>query len=126
MQSDADSLARQIDDPLATGTAAGQPERQPLLPQVRLMWVFVAVTGAAVLIALVRLADQGFALVSAIVAIAAWLGLLFGMFSILFLVTYALGLLETLLAPPQEEVLSPFASQRLPEQIVVPLKTDAQ
>ncbi|MGN6546255.1 MAG: hypothetical protein ACTHK7_14470, partial [Aureliella sp.] len=81
---------------------------------------------SAVLIALVRMADQGAALVSAIVALSAWLGLLFAMFSVLFLITYALGVLENLLAAPQEEVLSPFAGERLPEQIVVPRKLDAQ
>jgi hypothetical protein len=106
--------------------AAGQVERQPLLPQIRLKWTFAAVTAAAVLTALVRMADQDAALVSAIVAIAAWVAALFSMFGVLFLITYALGALENLLAPPQDEVLSPFAGERLPEQIVVPAKTDAQ
>ena len=107
-------------------TTVGETERQPLLPQMRLKWAFVVLTAAAVLIALVRMADQGTALVSAIVAIAGWLVLLFGMFSILFLITYALGLLENLLAPAQDEILSPFAGERLPEQVVVPPKMDAQ
>ncbi|MGN6134834.1 MAG: hypothetical protein ACTHOU_10055 [Aureliella sp.] len=98
---------------------------QPLLPRVRLIWSFVALTAAAVLIALVRQVDQGAALVTALVVTTAWLTVLFVMFSLLFLVTYALGLLENLLAPPQDDVLSPFANDRLPEQVVPPAKTDA-
>lgn len=119
------------DGPTARPAAAAQSpashvERQPLLPQMRLKWSFAAVTAAAVLIALVRMADQDAALISAIVGVAGWLALLFGMFCVLFLVTYAMGVLETLLAPPHDEVLSPFANERLPEQIVVPPNTDAQ
>ena len=101
------------------------PGKQPLLPRVRLIWSFAALTASAVLIALVREVDQGAALITAIVATFAWLSILFAMFSVLFLVTYTLGLLENLLAPPQDDVLSPFASDRPPEQIVPPSKTDA-
>ena len=105
-----------VDEPLA---------KQPLLPRVRLIWSFVAVTAAAILIALVREVEQGPALVTAIIVIVAWLAVLFAIFSLLFLITYALGLLENLLAPPPDDVLSPFASDRKPDQIVPPLKTDA-
>jgi hypothetical protein len=98
---------------------------QPLLPRVRLIWSFVAVTAAAVLIALVRQVDQGHALVIAIVTTLAWLALLFTLFSLMFFISYALGVLEKLLAPPQDDVLSPFAGDRKPEQIVPPLKSDA-
>lgn len=99
--------------------------KQPLFPRIRLIWSFVAVTAAAVLIALVREVDQSAALISAIVGTLAWLTILFALFSLLFLVTYALGLLENLLAPPQDDVLSPFADDRLPEQIVPPIKSDS-
>lgn len=131
MQRYTDASASTPGDPPETSVAmmelaSRNNERQKLLPQVQLKWAFAAVTGAAVLIALVRITNQGAALVGAIVAVSGWLVLLFGMFGILFLFTYALGVLERLLAPPQDEVLSPFASERLPEQIVVPLKTDAQ
>jgi tellurite resistance protein TehA-like permease len=100
--------------------------KQLLLPRVGLIWSFVAITLAAILIALVRELDRGAALISAIVLTLAWIAVLFAMFSVLFLVTYSLGLLEDLLAPQQDDVLSPFADDRLPEQIVPPLKTDAQ
>ena len=99
--------------------------RQPFLPRVPLIWSFVAVTAAALLIALVRAADQGTALITAVVCTVAWCGLLFGLFSVLFLITYGLGLPEELLAGPTVEVQSPFAIDRLPEQIVVPPKSDA-
>lgn len=99
--------------------------RQPFLPRVRLVWSFVAITAAAVLITLVRVADQSTALITAVVAVVLWGGLMFGFFSTLFLITYALGLLEELLAGPTIEVQSPFAEDRMPEQIVVPTKTDA-
>lgn len=99
--------------------------RQPFLPRVRLIWSFVAVTAAAVLISLVRIADQSTALISAVVAVVLWGGLMFGLFCVLFLITYALGLLEELLAGPSTDVQSPFAEDRLPDQIVVPIKTDA-
>ncbi|MCC6508852.1 MAG: hypothetical protein IT423_07080 [Pirellulaceae bacterium] len=112
---------------MATENSRG-PEslRQPFLPRTRLIWSFVAVTAAAVLIMLVRWADQGVALIAALVAIAAWVAGLFAMFSLLFLITYFLGVLENLLAPPENEVLSPFAQDRLPEQIVAPNKVDVQ
>ena len=97
---------------------------QPLLPRVKLIWSFVAITAAAVLISLVQWAGEGHALIMAIVTLAAWLGGLFACFSILFLITYTLGILETLLVPPQQDVLSPFAGDRLPEQIVAPLHVD--
>jgi hypothetical protein len=97
---------------------------QPLLPQIRLIWSLVAMTVAAVMIMLVRWAEQGQALIIAIVAIACWLAALFALFGTLFLITYALGLLETLLAPPELEVLSPFASDRLPDQVVAPQHVD--
>lgn len=97
---------------------------QPLLPQVRLVWTFALVTGAALLIALVRASDQGQALVWAIVGMLLWLAGLFSLFGLLFLVTYAFGRLENLVAPPDEEVLSPFASDRFPEQIVTPVQSD--
>jgi hypothetical protein len=99
---------------------------QPLLPQVRLIWSFVAVTLAAVLLALVRAADQSTALISAVVGISLWIGLVFFMFSVLFLITWALGVLENLLASPEVEVMSPFAVDRLPDQIVVPNTSEAQ
>ena len=101
-------------------------EKQLLLPRVRLIWSFVALTAAAVLIALVRELDRGAALISAIVITVAWLAVVFAMFAILFLITYGLGLLEDLLAPEQDDVLSPFADDRLPDQVIPPLKTDAQ
>ena len=126
MQSDKQAAPMDSVADAAVSAMAGRPARQPLLPQIRLKWTFAAVTAAALLIALVRMADQDAALISAIVATVMWLALLFGMFCVLFLFTYALGLLENLLAPPQEEVLSPFATERLPEQIVVPSKSDAQ
>ena len=97
---------------------------QPLLPRVKLIWSFVAITAAALLISLVRWAGEGQALVVAIIAILAWMACLFACFSILFLMTYAFGILETLLAPPEPSVLSPFAQDRLPEQIVTPLHVD--
>ena len=100
-------------------------EKQLLLPRVGLIWSFVALTASAVLIALVREVDRGAALVSAIVVTVAWMAVLFAMFSSLFLITYALGLLEDLLAPERDDILSPFADDRLPEQIVPPLKSDA-
>lgn len=110
---------------MSRDTAPGQPIRvQPLLPRVKLIWSFVAITATAVLISLVRWAGEGQALVVAIVAIVCWMAGLFACFSILFLLTYALGLLETLLAPPEQEVLSPFAQDRLPEQIVSPQHVD--
>lgn len=110
---------------MSSGNASGQPiVVQPLLPRVKLVWSFVAITAAAVLISLVRWAGEGQALVLAIVASLTWMAGLFACFSILFLITYALGILETLLAPPETEVLSPFAQDRLPEQIVAPLHVD--
>jgi hypothetical protein len=100
--------------------------RQPLLPQMRLIWSFVAVTASAVLITLVRFADQGAAMVAALISVLIWLAVLFGAFSVLFAITYALGLLEALVVPPEQPVLSPFANDRLPDQIVAPIKSDAQ
>lgn len=101
-------------------------DHQPLLPQMRLIWTFVAVTASALLIALVRFADQGAAMVAATVSVLAWLAILFGAFAVLFAITYVFGVLETIIAPPEPEVLSPFASDRLPDQIIAPLKVDAQ
>lgn len=110
---------------MSRDTAPGQPlPVQPLLPRVKLIWSFVAITATAVLISLVRWAGEGQSLVTAIVAIVSWMAGLFACFSILFLLTYTLGLLETLLAPPEQEVLSPFAQDRLPEQIVSPQHVD--
>ncbi len=97
---------------------------QPLLPRVKLIWSFAAITGAAVLISLVRWAGEGQALILAIVSMVGWLAGLFACFSLLFLITYTLGILETLLAPPEQEVLSPFAKDRMPEQIVAPIPVD--
>lgn len=99
---------------------------QPLLPQLRLIWSFIAVTAAAVLITLVRLADEGVAMVAAIMSVITWLAILFGAFCVLFLITYALGALENILAPPEQPVLSPFAKDRMPDQIIEPIKVDAQ
>lgn len=97
---------------------------QPLLPRVKLIWSFAAITAAAVLISLVRWAGEGQALLVAIIATLTWMAALFGCFCIMFLVTYTMGVLETLLAPPEHEVLSPFASDRLPDQIVTPQHVD--
>lgn len=110
---------------MSTDKPLGQPLAvQPLLPRVKLIWSFVAITAAAILLSLVQWAGEGHALIVALLALAAWLGGLFACFSILFLITYALGILETLLVPPEQEVLSPFASDRLPEQLVAPLHVD--
>lgn len=97
---------------------------QPLFPRVKLIWSFAALTGAAILISLVRWAGEGQALILAIVSIVGWLVGMFLCFSLLFIITYSLGILETLMAPPEHEVLSPFAADRLPEQIVAPIKVD--
>ncbi len=110
---------------MSTDNSPGQPlAAQPLLPRVKLIWSFAAITAAAVLISLVQWAGEGHALIVAIVSLSAWMGGLFACFSILFLITYALGILETLLAPPQHQVLSPFAGDRLPEQVIAPLHVD--
>lgn len=105
--------------------ASGEPlVVQPLLPRVKLVWSFVAITASAVLISLVRWAGEGQALITAIVATLTWMAGLFACFCLLFLLTYTLGILETLLAPPEHEVLSPFAQDRLPAQIVTPQHVD--
>ncbi len=104
---------------------AGQPAAvQRLLPQFRLVWSFVAVTAAALLLTLVRWAGEERALLWAIVMTLLWVAMVFASFKLLFVITYFLGLLETLLAPPEVEVLSPFAQDRLPEQVVSPLHVD--
>ncbi len=95
-----------------------------LVPQVRILWTFALVTASAVLIMMVRWAQQGQALIVALVGILIWLAVVFAMFACLFLITYALGWLENLLAPPEPEILSPFATDRLPEQVVEPINAD--
>ncbi len=64
---------------------SGQPlTAQPLLPRVKLIWSFVAVTAVALLISIVRWAGEGQALVAAVLALLLWLFFLFTLFSFFF------------------------------------------
>ncbi len=97
---------------------------QPLLPRMKLIWSFAAITAAAILLTMVRWADEDLSMILAILSTLGWIVGLFASFCIMFLITYGLGVLENLLAPPEPEVLSPFAQDRLPEQIIAPVHVD--
>jgi hypothetical protein len=96
------------------------PLRQPLLPRVRLIWLFGILTAAAVLFALVRDIGMAHALVAALLVVGCSLGLLLAASALCFAITYACGSLERGVNPPRVLPQSPFAADSLPQQLATP------
>ncbi len=102
-----------------------EPQQQPFLPRVRMIWLFVAITVVAISLGVIQSADQGQALAAAIVFTCIFLILFATLCGLSFLFAYTFGFIEKNLdqrAIPD----SPFAEGRLPEQILPPNPSDTQ
>lgn len=97
---------------------------QPLLPQVRMVWFFVAVTAVALVLAAMRTLGQGAALMAAAMTVGLFVVMLAMMFAGCFLLAYFLGVTERAIVGRNELPASPFSDGSLPEQILPPYRVD--
>lgn len=97
---------------------------QPILPRISMLWFFVVAGLVAVVLAIVRAAEQGRELQAAVVFTGVFV-LLFGLLSALsFLVAYLLGSVERAVAGKSETPASPFSDGTPPPQIIPPQAVD--
>ena len=99
-------------------------ETQPWFPKIRLMWLFVLISFAALLMFLIRSADQRgelvFALIYSVVFLVVFVAMLSFFYGMSFLLAYSLGKFERKLSDSAVVTSSPFADGQLPDQIVPP------
>ncbi len=99
-------------------------EPQPWFPKIRLLWLFALISFAALLMFLVRSADQRgelvFALIYSVIFVVVFFAFLSLFYGMSFLVAYSLGKFERKLSDSTVVVSSPFADGQLPDQIVPP------
>jgi len=81
--------------------------------------LFLLLTGSVLFAALYRVAGQSLAIKGLLMVVELVL-ITFGAFGLLFLLAYPLGRLNKYFFDQMEEGQSPFASHRLPSQILPP------
>ena len=93
--------------------------------KITLRMLFVLLTGSAFIAALYRSAGQG-ATTSGLLMFVELIVFTFAIYGVLFCIAYPLGRLSTYFAQQKESGQSPFATDRLPQQIIPPINnTDA-
>lgn len=102
-----------------------EPQAQPFLPRVGMIWFFIAAAIVAVALGVIRAADQGRALQAAVIFTVLF-SLLFGCLSALsFLVAYFMGAAERAVAGKVDTPANPFSDGTPPPQIIPPKAVDA-
>ncbi len=87
--------------------------------------LFLLLTGSVFFAALYRNAGQN-AMMIGLLTFVQLIAFTFGIYGILFCIAYPLGRLSTYFAQKNESGQSPFATDRLPQQIIPPVNnTDA-
>ena len=93
---------------------------QPLMPRISMIWYFVVATLIAILAMIIMRAESRQPLAVAIV----FTGMLLLFFLLIgggaFLIAFAVGATEKMIAPKQTTPESPFIDGRLPPQIIPP------
>lgn len=101
-------------------------DEQPLLPRISMGWFFIVVALVAVALILVRFADQGQALATAIIACLIFVILFLFFSAACFAIAYLLGATDQAVAESNPNPENPFSDAGLPEQIIPPKKIDAR
>lgn len=93
-------------------------EHQPLLPRFSMLWFFIVAVLVAIALFVIRAADQGQALASAMVFTVIFLAVAAIASGLCFTIAFLLGSLERSVSGEEKQVSSPFSSGSMPEQIV--------
>ena len=97
-----------------------EPEKQPFLPRIRMIWFFVIVSLVAIALGIIQAAEQGRALAAGLVFCGLFLALFFAFSGILFLIAFALGATENAIVKTEQVPQSPFIDGSMPDQILPP------
>lgn len=92
---------------------------QPFFPRIRMIWFFIAAAVVALALGVIRAADQGQSLAAAVVFTGIFLILMMAFSALCFLAAYLFGSMEKSFGDSQQ-ASSPFATDRLPDQILPP------
>ncbi len=100
-------------------------QNQPLLPRIGMIWYFIVVVVVAIMLFVIRAAEQGQALAAAM----AFTGLFLFVVALIsggcFVVAFLFGAMEKAFDSGREEPASPFiVDGSLPEQLVPPKPSD--
>ena len=97
-------------------------ERTMLLPHYSIRLMLIITAGCALVFLVARMAIDGASWAIAALMLVNATVLLFGIFAVLFLTAYAFAIVARWRSQPQAE--SPFASDKLPPQIIPPSHVD--
>ncbi len=101
-----------------------EPQSQPFLPRVGMIWFFIVASVVAVALGVIRAAEQGRALQAACLLTSLFIAL-FAIFSVIcFLIAYFMGAAERAVVGRVDTPASPFSDGSLPPQIVPPKSVD--
>jgi hypothetical protein len=99
--------------------------RQPFLPRVRMIWFFVVITAFALVLWVVRSAEQGRTLAAALLFTGLFL-LFYALFSaVSFLIAFFLGATRKAMVEANDTPRSPFSDGSPPEQIIAPRSVES-